>query len=87
MSVKLILLFSLSFQTVVWCGVLRSKKCTEGSEREHTTRDPVAQCSREWEKKVCCFDTVDVSERPERAQPWGGRRYRSPGLWMRGTGR
>lgn len=42
----------------------------------------------ERRETVCCFsDIVEVSERRERTQQWGGRRYRSPGSWMRGTDR
>ncbi len=71
----------------LWCGlsksVLRRKK-KERIQEERLLHDVLG----EWGKKPCCFsDIVEVSERPERTQPWGGRRYRSPGSWMRGTGR
>lgn len=69
-------------QTLPKSALWRRKK------KEPTPEDSVAQCARrEWKKKSCCPDIVEASERPARRQPWGGRRYRSPGSWMRGTGR
>lgn len=48
----------------------------------------VARCARrERRQRSCCPDIVEVSVRTARAQPWDGRRSRSPGSWTRGTGR
>lgn len=93
LSLIFLLSFSLSFsnsvsQTVVWTPQEKDIDRKRVREKDLRRKSGVP-CARgvKADKLSCFSDILGVSERPSRTSRWDGRRYRSHGSWMRGTGR
>lgn len=75
-------------QIVVWTPEEKDAERKRVREKDSRRKSGV-QCARgvKADKLSCFSDILGVSERPSRKPRWDGRRYRSHGSWMRGTGR